>query len=79
MRKRKVDCKKPPALHLLDNKSRFHLHSDTSKFAKVTDRYQIQNCKAKGIAYASTLISKITRNYSITELESWGFTIILML
>ena len=24
---------KPPVLHLPDNKGRFHLHSDTSKFA----------------------------------------------
>ena len=33
--------------------SRFHLYSDTSKFAVCSALYQIQNGKPKFIAYAS--------------------------
>ena len=44
---------KPPVLHLPDNKGRFHLYSDTSKFATGSASYQIQNCKPKLIAYTS--------------------------
>ena len=32
---------KPPVLHLLDNKGRCHLYSDTSKFAKSSALYEI--------------------------------------
>ena len=32
---------------------RFHLHSDTSKFATGSALYQIQNSTPKGIAYVS--------------------------
>ena len=32
---------KPPVLHLPDNKGRFHLYSDTSKFATGSALYQI--------------------------------------
>ena len=42
---------KPPALCLPDNKGRFHLYSDTSKFAIETALYQRQNEKPKLIAY----------------------------
>ena len=38
---------KLPVLHLSDNKSRFHLYSDTSKFATWSALYQIQNGKPK--------------------------------
>ena len=34
---------KLPVLHLPDNKSIFHLNSDTSKFAAGSALYQIQN------------------------------------
>ena len=48
---------------------RFHLHSDTSKFATESVLYQIQNGKLKLIAYASKGLQEAARNYSITELE----------
>ena len=32
----------PPILHLPDNKGRFHLHSDTSKYTTESALYQIQ-------------------------------------
>ena len=41
---------KLPVLHLPDNKGRFHLYSDTSKFATGSALYQIQNGKPKLIA-----------------------------
>ena len=44
---------KPPILHLPDNKGRFHLYSDTSKYATGSALYQIQNGKPKLIAYVS--------------------------
>ena len=48
---------------------RFHLYSDTSKFAIGSALYQIQNGKPKLIAYASKRLPEAIRNYSITELE----------
>ena len=44
---------KLPVLHLLDRKGRFHLYSDTSKFANGSTLCHIQNGKPKSIAYAS--------------------------
>ena len=41
---------KPPVLHLPDKKGRFHLYSDTSKFATGSVFYQVQNGKPKPIA-----------------------------
>ena len=49
--------------------SRFHLFSDTSKFATDITLYQIQNRKPKLIAYVSKRLPEAARNYSITELE----------
>ena len=49
--KRKLQ--KPPILQLPDNKGRFHIYSDTSKFAIGSASYQLQNGKPKLIAYAS--------------------------
>ena len=63
---------KPPILHLPDGKGRFHLHSDTSKYATGSALYQIQNGKPKLIAYASKRLPEAARNYSITELEMCG-------
>ena len=40
-------------LHLLENKGRFHLYPDTSKFAAGSALYEIQNGKPKLIAYAN--------------------------
>ena len=50
-------------------KGRFHLYSDTSKFAAGSALYQIQNRKPKLIAYASKRLPEAVRSYSITELE----------
>ena len=60
---------KPPVLHLPSSTHRFHLYSDTSKFAMVSALYQVQNGKPKLIAYASKRLPEAARNYSITELE----------
>ena len=54
---------------------RFHIYSDTSKFANGSALYQIQNSKPKLIAYASKRLLEAARNYSITELELCGLTI----
>ena len=66
---------KPPVLHLLNGKGRFHLYSDTSKYAMGSALYQIQNSKPKLIAYASKRLTEAAKNYSITELEICGLTI----
>ena len=42
---------KLPVLHLPNRTGRFHLYSDTSKFAMEGELYQIQNGKPKLIAY----------------------------
>ena len=44
---------KPPVLHMPNNTGRFHLYSDTSKFATGSTLYQIQNGKPKLTAYVS--------------------------
>ena len=43
----------PLVLHLLDNKGKFHLYSDTCKFATGCALYQILNGKPKLIVFAS--------------------------
>ena len=59
-------------LHLPNSTGRFHLYSDTSKFATGSVLYQIQNGKPKLIAYESKRLPEAARNYSITELELCG-------
>ena len=54
---------------------RFHLYSDTSKFATGSALYQIQNGKPKLIPYASKRLPKAASGYSITELELCGLAI----
>ena len=54
-------------LHLPNSTGRFHLYSDTSKFATGSTLYQIQNEKPKLIAYASKRSQEAAKNYSITE------------
>ena len=54
---------------------RFHLYSDTSKFATASALYQIQNGKPKLIAYASKRLPEAAKSYSITELELCGLAI----
>ena len=51
---------------------RFHLYSDTSKFATGSELYQIQNSKPKLIAYASKRLPEAAKSNSITELELCG-------
>ena len=64
-----------PVLHLPNSTGRFHLYSDTSKFAMGSTLYQIKNANPKLIAYASKRLPEATRNYSITELELHGLAI----
>ena len=47
-----IKCRliKPPVLHMPNKTGRFHLYSDTSKFATGSALYQIQNGKPKLIA-----------------------------
>ena len=44
-----IKCRlmKPPVLHMPNTTGRFHLYSDTSKFATGSALYQIQNGKSK--------------------------------
>ena len=72
-----IKCRlvKPPVLHMPNTTGRFHLYSDTSKFAMGSTLYQTQNGKPKMIAYASERLPKAIRNYSITELELCGLAI----
>ena len=62
-------------MHLPDNKGRFHLYSDMSKFASESALYQFQNGKQKLIAYTNKRLPEAARNYSITELEMCGLAI----
>ena len=66
-----IKCRltKPPVLHMPNKTGRFHLYSDTSKFATGSALYQIQGRKPKLITYASKRLPEAARNYSITELE----------
>ena len=62
-------------MHLPDQKGRFQLYSDTSKFVTGSALYQIQNCKPKLIANASKRLPDAARNYSITKLDMCGLAI----
>ena len=66
---------KAPVLHMPNCEGRFHLYSDTSKFAAGSALYQFQNWKPKLIAYASKRLPEAARSYSITELELCGLVI----
>ena len=72
-----IKCRviKPPFLHVPNKMGRFHLYSDTSKFATGSALYQMQNGKPKLIAYASKRLPEATKSYSITELELCGLAI----
>ena len=50
-----IKCRlvRPPVLHMPNKTGRFHLYSDTSKFATGSTLYQIQNGTPKLIAYMS--------------------------
>ena len=66
-----IKCRliKPPVLHMPNKTGKFHLYSDTSKFATGSALYQIQNGKLKLIAYMSKRLPEAVKSYSITELE----------
>ena len=64
-----------PILHMPNRQGRFHLYSDTSKFAAGSALYQIQDGKLKLIAYTSKRLPEAVRSYSITELELCGLAI----
>ena len=72
-----IKCRlvKPPVLHTPNKTGRFHLYSDTSKFATGSALYQIQNGKPKLIVYMSKRLPEATISYSITELELCGLAI----
>ena len=66
---------KPPVLHMPNKTGRFHLYSNTSKFATGSTLYQIQNGKPKLIAYTGKRLPEAVKSYSITELELCGLPI----
>ena len=66
---------KPPVLHMPNSTGRFHLYSDTGKFATGSALYQIQNGKPKLIVYANKRLPETAKSYSITELEMCGLAI----
>ena len=66
---------RPPVLHFPSSTGRFHLYSNTSKFAMGSTLYQIQNEKPKLIAYASKRLPEAARNYTITKLDQCGLAI----
>ena len=72
-----IKCRliKLPVLHIPNKTGRFHLYSDTRKFATDSALYQIQNGNPKLIAYASKRLPEATKSYSIMELELCGLAI----
>ena len=65
----------PPVLHMPNKTVRFHLYSDTSKYATGSTLYQMQGGKPKLIVYASKILPKAAKYYSITEYELCGLAI----
>ena len=65
-----IKCRliKLPALYLPNKAGRFHLYSDTSKFATGSTLHQIQNGKPKLIVYASKRLLEAAKSYSIPEI-----------
>ena len=66
---------KPLVLHVPNKTGRFHLYSDTSKFATGSTHYQIQDGNPKLVVYMSKRLPEATRSYSITELDLCGLVI----
>ena len=62
-------------MHLPENKVILHLYSDTSKFAKGSAVYQIQNGKPKLIAYSSKRLPEAAWKFSIKNLKMCGLAI----
>ena len=65
----------PTVLHMPNKTGRFHLYSDTSKFATGSALYQIQNGMPKLVAYVSKRLPEAAKGYSITEYELCGLAI----
>ena len=59
---------KPSVLHMPNKTGRFHLYSDTSKFATGSALYQIQSGKPKLIVYVSKRLPEAAKSYSITKI-----------
>ena len=59
-----IKCRliKAPILHTPNCEGRFHLYSDTRKFATGSALYQIQNGKLRLIAYASKRLPEAIRS-----------------
>ena len=72
-----IKCRliKQSVLQMPNKTGRFHLYSDTSKFATSGALYQIQKGKPKLIAYASKRLPEAAEHYSITELELCGLAL----
>ena len=72
-----IKCRliRPPVVYMPNTTGRFHLYSDSSKFATGSALYQIQNGKPKLIMYASKRFPEAMKNYCITELELCGLVI----
>ena len=66
-----IKCRlvKPPVLHMPNKTGRFHLYSDTSKYATGSALYQIQGGKPKLIAYAS---KRLPEAAIITTSQKWN-------
>ena len=60
---------KAPVLHMPNREGKFHLYTNTSKFAAGSALYQIQNGNPRLIVYTSKKLPKAVRSYLITELE----------
>ena len=66
-----IKCRlvKHPVLHMPNKTGRFHLYSDTSKYATSSALYQIQGGKPKLIAYASKRLPEAAK---ITPSQKWN-------
>ena len=66
-----IKCRliKTPVINMPNKTGRFHLYSDTSKFATGSALYQIQNSKPKLMACVSKRLPEAVVSYSITELD----------
>ena len=64
-----MQTSKTPSTSYAQKMGRFHLYSDTSKYATGSALYQIQGSKPKLIAYASKRLPEAAKNYPITDWE----------
>ena len=63
---KEIKCRliKSPVLYMPNKTGRFHLYSDTSKFATGSALYQIQNGKPRLAAYTSKRLPEAAKSYS---------------